>query len=168
MKIIEPSAEIIEDELAQLSIYQRIDRCASVCYQRPPKPTEEEAREFCRKMVDVKHISTLEMGTVHLFVDDPAGFPVSDYIKTKYIDGSTWNYIVSGSIRAFIESPGEYGSPVWDFLAAQYPVFFAAYDKPDGSVRFARPDEIPWTHKHVAVRFIVNRAVSHELVRHRP
>ena len=34
MKIIEPSAEIIEQELAGLSICQRIDRCASVCYQR--------------------------------------------------------------------------------------------------------------------------------------
>lgn len=46
MKIIEPSAEIIEDELSSLSVYQRIDRCTSVCYQRPPKPTEEEAQAF--------------------------------------------------------------------------------------------------------------------------
>ena len=51
MKIIEPSATIIEDELSQLSIYQRIAYCAGVCYQREPNKTEEEAQEFCRKMV---------------------------------------------------------------------------------------------------------------------
>ena len=51
MKIVEPSAEIIERELSALSVCQRIDRCASVCYQRPPKPSEEEAQAFCRKLI---------------------------------------------------------------------------------------------------------------------
>lgn len=36
MKITEPSATILEPELAGLSVCQRIDRCASVCCQRLP------------------------------------------------------------------------------------------------------------------------------------
>ena len=40
MKIIKPSATIIEPELAGLSICQRIDRCASVCCQRLPAARE--------------------------------------------------------------------------------------------------------------------------------
>ena len=51
MKIVEPSAVIFEQELAGLSVCQRIDRCASVCYQRPPKPTEEEAQWRRRRTV---------------------------------------------------------------------------------------------------------------------
>ena len=51
MKIVEPSATIIEKELAGLSVCQRIDRCAAACYQRPPKPTEEEAQWRRRRTV---------------------------------------------------------------------------------------------------------------------
>ena len=52
MRIVPPSATIIEKELAGLSVCQRIDRCASVCYQRPPKPTEEDAEAFCRHLIE--------------------------------------------------------------------------------------------------------------------
>ena len=70
--------------------------------------------------------------------------------------------------RALLEANGEYGSRTWNFLAWRLPVLFSESDHPCGNVRFAEPHEIPWQHKHVAARFIVNRAVSHELVRHRP
>ena len=66
MKIVEPSATIIEKELAGLSVCQRIDRCASVCYQRPPKPTEEEAEQFCLKLIGRGHLPALEFATIHL------------------------------------------------------------------------------------------------------
>ena len=167
MKIIKPSATIIEDELSKLSIYQRIDACASVCYQRPPKPTEEEAQEFCRKMLSVKHMSTLEMAVVPLWVETEMDLPISKFILSHSL-GWRKGFVVSGSIRAFMEAPGKYKSHIWNLLTEHLPLFFAESDKPKGRVRFAKPEEIPWQHKHVAARFIVNRAVSHELVRHRP
>ena len=167
MKIIEPSAEIIEDELSSLSVYQRIDRCTSVCYQRPPKPTEDDARAFCKKLVDLKHFAALEMAVVHL-LSDIVDVPSSKYITHTMLDARGERCVITGSIRALLEADGEYGSHVWNLLADQYPVFFAESDLPGNRVRFAEPHEIPWQHQHVAVRFIVNRAVSHELVRHRP
>lgn len=169
MKIIKPSATIIEDELSKLSIYQRIDACASVCYQRPPKPTEEEAQEFCRKMLEKKHFVPLEMAVVHLVVDSQQAECLD---AAKYISVSSWEvskglYAASGSIRAWMES-GE-GSGVHSFLAVEYPLFFEKQIMGGWSnLRLADQHEIPWQHKHVAARFIVNRAVSHELVRHRP
>ena len=71
MKIIEPSAVIFEQELAGLSVCQRIDRCASVCYQRPPKPTEEEAEEFCRTVLEMDNdlISYIEIKTSRDYAD---------------------------------------------------------------------------------------------------
>ena len=171
MKTIKPSATIIEDELAALSIYQRIDACSAICYQRPPKPTEEEAQEFCRKMLSVKHMSTLEMARASIILTE-------DWIEylsyEKYLDCdqiSFRNWCVSGSIRAFMELEGYWMDMLKEgFLAYHYPIFFGNYcgDIDFSSVRFALPGEIPRQHKHVAARFIVNRAVSHELVRHRP
>ena len=171
MKIIKPSATIIEDELAALSIYQRIDACASVCYQRPPKPTEEEAQEFCRKMLSVKHMSTLEMARISVMLPTRNA---DNFLGSKYIDCEPVSFddcCVSGSVRAFMELEGYWMDMLKEgFLAYHYPIFFGNYVTgiDFSSVRLALPGEIPWQHKHIAARFIVNRAVSHELVRHRP
>ena len=58
------------------------------------------------------------------------------------------------------------------FLFQQYPLFFKDNTKTQVEdrvySRFATPEEIPWQHKHVAVRVICSRAISHQLVRHRP
>lgn len=164
MKIIKPSAHIIEEELSQLSVYQRIDQCASICYQRPPKPTEEEAVEFCKKMLNVKHGTTLEMNRIHLFIPFGIKDPIGDYLLTSLQRDGT---IISGSIRAFIEAYF-LSVEVNDFLAEKYPLFFQSILSYNANIRFAKPEEIPCEHKYVAAKFIINRAVSHELIRHRP
>ena len=167
MKIVEPSATLIERELAGLSVCQRIDRCASVCYQRPPKPTEEEAQAFCRKLIKSGHLPALEFATIHLTMPfwDSLSWCEEKYLHVHHNRNSPVG-VVSGSIRAWMET--DYGSYAWDLLASEYPLFFAKSDRPRGSVRFATDDEIPWQHKHVAVRVICSRAISHQLVRHRP
>ena len=172
MKIVEPSAEIIERELSVLSACQRIDRCASVCYQRPPKPTEEDAEEFCRHLIERGHFPALEMATIHLSM--PCGY--HDEMKAeKYLQSSIsgTEFIVSGSIRAFMEA--DIDDATAEFLASYFPAFFQLEDQEefDGTdfvsdIRFATPDEIPWQHRHVAVRVVCSRAISHQLVRHRP
>ena len=174
MKIIDPSAEIIEQALAGLSICQRIDRCASVCYQRPPKPSEEEARAFCRTLIESGHLPALEMATIHL--STPWDYMVEEFGACKYLRAEyniAGDLIVSGSIRAFMEAV-VYDATA-EFLAHHFPVFFQSEDPEefDGTdfvsdISFATPDEIPWQHKHVAVRVICSRAISHQLVRHRP
>ena len=181
MKIIDPSAVIIEDELSQLSIYQRIAYVAGVCYQREPRKTEEEAKAFCRRMVEIGHHSTLEMAVVHLLVQDPSCDNI-EYWCPKYLQVTpnmiNDTFLVSGSIRAFKELLGEdpawYGDTlesIYLFLSDTFPTLFPKNSiNPDSvysKTRYAQPNEIPWQHQHVAVRFIVNRAVSHELVRHR-
>ena len=158
MKIVNPSATLIEPELAGLSICQRIDRCASVCYQRNPKPTEEDAEAFCRKLIESGHLPALEMAVVHLMA------PVN-HINSRYIQ-ATGN-VFSGSIRAFMEA--DLSEQLRAFLNRNFEIFFACPDYQYRDVaRFATPDEIPWQHRHVAVRVVCSRAISHQLVRHRP
>ena len=175
MKIVEPSATIIEKELADLSVCQRIDRCASVCYQRPPKPTGEEAEQFCRHLIERGHLPALEFATIHLAMPWQC---VVDFDGEKYLSVS-WPSgdgpgVVSGSIRAFMEARSVFD--VRAFLAGEIETgtFFSVpsgashdFDSMEG-IRFATPKEIPWQHRHVAVRVICSRATSHELVRHRP
>lgn len=166
MKIIEPSARIIEYELPK-NIYQRIDTCAAVCYQRPAKPTVEEAQEFCGKMLKIKHFATFEMAIIHLvmphwYIPDNEKY----FFITKHSNIQS-EYIVTGSIRAFLEN-AEFGGIIWNFLNDVFPLLFVDDGLSNGEIRFAQPNEIPWQHKHVAARFIINRVVSHELVRHRP
>ena len=170
MKIIEPGATLIESELAGLSTCQRIDRLASVCYQRPPKPTEEEAKEFCLGMVKRGHFTTLEMSVVHLVIPAWCIPPNSKYMHVSQLSGD--RFVVTGSVRAMKESYKPFD--VQAFLAGELTVFFGIpygtsndFDSMEG-IRFATPDEIPWQHKHVAVRVICSRAISHQLVRHRP
>ena len=170
MKIIEPLATIIEDKLASLSVHQRIDRCASVCYQRPPKPTEEEAQAFCRKLIERGHFPALEFAVIHLVVNHTLDVPDSKYINFHWM--GDYRYLVTGSIRAFMEA--EKSDEMEIFLIENFPSFFRDKYTPEGksafgtiNIRFAEPHEIPWQHRHVAVRFIVNRAVSHMIVRHR-
>lgn len=172
MKITEPSATILEPELAGLSVCQRIDRLASVCYQRPPKPTEEEAEQFCRHLIERGHLPALEFATIHLSMpwDYAEELVACKYLRAEHnIDG---DLIVSGSIRAFMEAGVE--DALTEFLAHHFPVLFQSEDPEefDGTdfvsdINFAT-DEIPWQHKHVAVRVICSRAISHQLVRHRP
>ncbi|MBM9615248.1 FAD-dependent thymidylate synthase [Desulfobulbus rhabdoformis] len=167
MKIVEPYAKIIESELEQLSVYQRIDKCASVCYQRPEKPNDEEARVFCLGIVDRKHWMPLEMAVVHLATTE-LDVPKSKYITSSRITGETrGKVVISGSIRAFLEAEYPNTEQSLRFLAHEFPLFFGE-DIRDTYVKFARPDQIPWYHKHVAVRIVTNRAISHQLVRHRP
>lgn len=170
MKIIEPSATIIEPELAGLSVCQRIDRLASVCYQRPPKPTEEEAEKFCRHLIERGHLPALEMAVAHLVIPAWCIPPNSKYMHVSQLSGD--RFVVTGSVRAMKESYKPFD--VQAFLAGELTVFFGIpygtsndFDSMEG-IRFATPDEIPWQHKHVAVRVICSRAISHQLVRHRP
>ena len=93
--------------------------------------------------------------------------PKSRFIQIAPLDDFK-GFLVSGSIRALREAEGEYGSRIWNFLAEEYPLFFMESDPSKGDIRFAQPHEIPWRHEHVAVRVVCSRAISHQLVRHRP
>ena len=47
VKILPPSATIIEDELSALSLYERIEQC--VCYKSEDKITADNAIPFAKK-----------------------------------------------------------------------------------------------------------------------
>lgn len=67
MKIIQPSAELIDD-INPADIYNKIERCGRVCYQSQPKGNSEE---FVRMLIKKGHESVLEHVslTAHIICD---------------------------------------------------------------------------------------------------
>lgn len=63
MKIIRPSVEVWEQGL---SIFKHIERIGRVCYKSEDKITADSAVPFVEKLIKMGHTSVLEHGTVYL------------------------------------------------------------------------------------------------------
>lgn len=191
MRIIEPSVTILDD-LDRQSLPVRIEYCGRICYKSEHRIDSGSAIPFVRKMAENGHNSVLEMGVTSLIVTCASAEPIQALFflqpKFLYIDRlSDKQLLITGSIRAFREMaqfhPGDAISlAIARFLAKRHPYFFetlsmsaegedsaeVAIDKMELADvdRLAPP--LQAKHRFLAVKFIVNRAVTHELVRHRP
>lgn len=201
MKIVPASAAIIEDELAKLTLPERIEQCGRICYKSEDRIKPGSALPFCEKVINRRHDSVLEMATVSMLVkadqeslsDFLALFLLVESVKfLKVSIISQDSLLITGSIRilrdlycdkqAFDSSAivrGLYrkidfmdGHPVSRKKGQQLKTYveldgIAILEESDwGSMLYNDPLMYA-KHHHVAVKFIVNRAVSHELVRHR-
>ena len=190
MYIIEPRFHIL-DELDQQSLPVRIEFCGRICYKSEHRINRDSALPFVRKMVEHGHNSVLEMGVVTLVVRCATSDPVRALYfcqpRFLHIDQlSPQNLLITGSIRAFREMllfypDNSISQAMAQFLAQRHPYFFEGLfndtqTPPPGitveKMDLAEVERLPARqcakHRHVAVKFIVNRAVTHELVRHRP
>ena len=190
MIVISPSFTILH-ELDQQSLAVRIERCGRLCYKSEDMITEDSAPVFIRKILKHGHNSVAEMAVLTLKVilenDDDALGLYKVMPRYLYIDKTADYLFISGSVRAFRElylfNPEvKIVRGLAAFLYDRHPLFFEDLAPGDGIVpekgikvekialaeveKFA-PDLLA-NHRFVAVKFIVNRAVTHEMVRHRP
>lgn len=182
MKIVKQSFEILpnlDDPIKQIAAAARL------CYKSEDKAQEDE-RPFLTRIH--KHEPVFEMAVVSLILHGPdesivTSLKESKYMHVSYLDSEM--YLVTGSIRAWrewiIASDDEIVYDTW-YALNQYNEFlfpeFSYIPDVDGpslaDIEVVDPmtmkltDEQYKKHVHVAVKFITNRAVSHEMVRHRP
>ncbi len=190
MIIVDPSFEL-QDDLDASSLAVRLEACGRICYKSEDKITEDSAVPFVTKLAAHGHNSVLEMAAVTLRVncsDDEVRTFLSHqpkYFVVDYLDGSI---LVTGSIRSFREMYKRAGenkvvNAMVSLLVSRGAFLFdGVYDAqqavtPDSGVQVEKlslkdvenlPDDLLIRHRYVGVKFIVNRAVTHELVRHRP
>lgn len=152
MKLIKPSFEIIEQQPGLEGIYKQIEQAGRTCYKSEDKITEDSAKGFVDRMVKSGHGAMLEHGTVylqiksrdaenyHLFYHKYSSNPYS-YVNVGR--GCIWNTLyITTNYRVLVEN---------DWL--------------DDLKYLCEPIE---SHaKRITVRFICDRGVSHEFVRHR-
>jgi len=191
MRIIEPSFTILDD-LDRQSLPVRIEYCGRICYKSENRIDSESAIPFVRKMAENGHNSVLEMGVVTLTVtcDSPDPIHALFFLQPKFlqIDRLGDNrLLVTGSIRSFREMltfhPADaISQAIVLFLSKRHPYFFEtlpladesasttgiAIDKMNLNAVEHLTAPLCAKHRYLAVKFIVNRAVTHELVRHRP
>jgi thymidylate synthase (FAD) len=190
MKIVEPSFHI-DDDLDRSSIAVRLEACGRVCYKSEDRITEDSAIPFVTRIAEHGHNSVLEMAVVSFRIScRPTHVQELVACQPKFlvIDTTTDGMLVTGSIRALRElcrlhPKNQVLRNSIRVLAEKVPYLFATIFSQDESlprdpevaVRILALQEVDdlsaalrLRHRFVSVRFIVNRAVTHELVRHRP
>lgn len=151
MKLIKPSFEIIEPTGYTINdIYKSIELAGKVCHKSENTITEDSAKKFVDRMIKLGHGATLEFGTVYLYIDHKYpnfGKMIDRYINNKY---SKCNYFPTLPNRAYISSNLR---------------VLVENNWIDDLKYLCNPTE---SHeKRICVKFICDRGVSHELVRHR-
>jgi len=189
MIIVDPGFEI-QDALDQASLVVRLEACGRICYKSEEKISVDSAMPFVKKIAEHGHNSVMEMAVVTLRLHCTA-LQIADFLQCqpKYlsIDPLDDGLLVTGSIRAFRElysffSKTELVCAMVDFLGTRHPYLFENIWKPVArsgglaigvkkmpleQVEQLVPDLL-LRHRYLGVKFIVNRAVTHEIVRHRP
>lgn len=190
MKIVEPSFEI-QDALDNVSIARRLEACGRICYKSEDKITDDSALPFVTRIAAHGHNSVLEMAVVTFklqcrpeCIEDLLACQPKYLVVDRIDDGM----LITGSIRAFRELYRQYPhnriiNNLTEILAEDLPYLFVhtldminalARDPEIVITRLSLekidslPDNLRKRHRFVSVKFIVNRAVTHELVRHRP
>ena len=150
MKLIKPTVEIIKQEEYDLNhIFKFIELAGRTCYKSEDKITEDSAKEFVDRMIKSGHGAMLEHGTVYLkitYKDIDFAILYMFYERNKYsvLNHSEDNkiYYITTNYRVLVEN-----NHLNDLKYLCEPTLF---------------------HKRrTTVKFICDRGVSHEFVRHR-
>lgn len=177
MKLIKPSFEIIEQKPRDIvipadmeigpqmwkeelinSVYRQIEMAGRTCYKSEDKITETSAKEFVDRMVKSGHGAMLEHGTVYLRIPDVSSDGQWVYpAKGKYL-GNKYS-VTKSRLEGIAQNP--------------YSVFYVTTNYRvlvennwlDDLQYICEPTE--YHVKRVTVKFICDRGVSHEYVRHR-
>lgn len=187
MKIINAQAYV----LVENDPIKKIEKCGRVCYKSEDKITEDSAEKFVANIIKRGHEAVLEHASfifqvsynVYEDIRDKVMFvenryPVKMYLRFTDSDG----YVVSGNVRAWRDFFCFAGVPPYmnDFVEANS-ILFSEFksDFPFNlrggkwSIRQISTNELVSTyqrlvHEDISVRFICDRGVTHEIVRHRP
>lgn len=149
MRLIKPSAEIIEQKPGLDGLLQHIERCGRTCYKSEDKITEESAPKFVDMLVKRGHTAMVEHGTIYLTLGMGSRQEYFKYCTNKYSEAT---------------SEGEAEKCTWTgYVTTNYRVLLQ--NNWMGDLQYLTE---PTKHiKRVTVKFICDRGVSHEFVRHR-
>ena len=169
MKLIKPYFEILEQKPRNIvipddmeigpkmvrqelinTVYRQIEIAGRTCYKSEDKITPDSAAKFVERMVKSGHGAMLEHGTVYLFLTMSSRQQYFKYCSNPYsvanstgeAEKGTWNGFVTTNYRVLVENG-------W-------------LDDLEYICNPSKEHE-----KRITVRFVCDRGVSHEFVRHR-
>lgn len=154
MKLINQSYEICnQTDFSMSGIYKHIEKCTRVAYKSEDKITEDSAASFIDKLLKMKHLAPMEFGTIHFkipttllktFAEDLifCNLYNVEWIKCKTVD----NYA---------------------YFTTNYRHWLELEKKVSYIREYFNSEDNEYYPKRYTVKLITNRAVSHEVVRHR-
>ena len=165
MKLIKPSFEIIEQKPGIDGLLQHIERCGRTCYKSEDKITEDSAEKFVNMLVNRGHTAMFEHGTVYLKYDiiehGSMNLP-NKYHFNKYSVVTGGNEPLHGYETP--EYKERFDGHMYAYITTNYRVLLQN-DWLDDLKYQCEPTEHHV--KRVTVKFVCDRGVSHEFVRHR-
>lgn len=186
MKLIKSSVKLLPYADTSEEILRRIEYGTRLCYKSEDKIKKGSAEILIDKILNLKHLSVLEHGSIILSVSNQIYGWVSQQ-NPKFLNLSSYEttYIISGNIRAWKEFIELYdienckiAQELYMFLTTQLPVIFPldkerSFPIPLSIQRMSYqdikeyPQDIYEKHLCLSAHFITSRDVSHQLVRSR-
>lgn len=189
MKVILPSVEILP-YLDGKEILKHLEKCGRVCYKSEDKISDISSEKFLQGIIKRGHEAVLEHASfifqvsynVYKDIADKVNFVESYYFEKMYLrftdsDG----YIISGNVRAWRDFFRFAGVPFYmnDFVETNsilFPEFKnysqSSFNGDEWSIKQISANDLVsdcqrFVHEDVSVRFVCDRGISHEIVRHR-
>lgn len=183
MRFIQPYEEILGlvplfTDINKGECLKFIERCGRTCYKSEDKITDESCIDFCDKILNRRHMTVMEHSNMVIKIDIPAEDSIiNNYYWLRghgpkycnvYMDSGDLSKIrslyIGGNLRAWMEHIEDFNlctiiPSVFEWLKSKF--------EPN-SIRFVNNNKnIPEVLRRFTVRFVHDRAFSHELVRHR-
>lgn len=166
MRLIKPSFEIWEQPAGLEGVYKQIEKVGRVCYKSEDKMTEDSAKPFVERMTKSGHGAMLEHGTVYLKVTNK-GLSLDNYdknqVENKYIS-NPYSKVIFGKYPKYNSYEEKLEATQEVYITTNYRVL-VENGWLDDLQYICEPTE--FHEKRVTVKFICDRGVSHEFVRHR-
>lgn len=156
MKLIESSVQIIKEK----DPYKMIELAGRTCYKSEDKITEDSAKEFVNRMIKLGHGAMLEHGTIYLKIQEINGHipPAMLYWR----DSTNQKY---SKVRTRLESDSPY-STNYEVLYVTTNLRVLVENNRLADLQYqVKPTE--YHERRITAKFICDRGVSHEFVRHR-
>lgn len=176
MKIIKPSVEFLGEVPTDCdNALKFIEAAGRTCYKSEDKITDTSAGPFVKRLIKAGHLAMVEHSNFVVRKPFDIYFDYMDQLESsagKYLSVilSAGYLYIGGNLTAWYQRTIETGMiSVMEPFMDQYVGIFP-HSRPEnlGPWRVCPHDEIPKELHRYSARFICDRGISHELVRHRP
>ena len=189
MRIVSPSVELLPEPKTPEDVLRHIEACGRVCYRSEDRITDGSAEKFVRMIIKRGHEAVLEHARITLTMESGIDRAYTRVVRDEmrsmgicdYLTGSHWGRLVSGNIRAWraflafahkmcLSMPETYAR-----MVEGYPSLFEdlRLEMPEAlQTKIHIPEPMTRSEREMhgwhTLRFVCDRGVSHEIVRHRP
>lgn len=158
MKLIKPSFEIREQPSGLEGVYKQIEGAGRVCYKSEDKIAEGTAKAFVDRMIASGHGAMLEHGTVYLKCETEV---INRYIHPEDGEEEYFNKLEKYEYNSYSVTNDD---GIYLYVTTNLRVL-VENDWLDDLQYICEPTV--YHEKRITVKFICDRGVSHEFVRHR-